>query len=155
MCLYFLNELKMHRQPDVLYYVHLALTSCWNNFLWFNVLGTPFCRKICLGNSFHVKPNCFLVTVSLLPPEPECSWQIILVFKGTVTMWKSGGTHGPIIPSASRSVSKLSAECLCPLAAPTSTTGIHWMMTVGDSELVWAFLSDWEILSNHFPEIGV
>lgn len=24
MCLYFLNELKMHRQPDVLYYVQPA-----------------------------------------------------------------------------------------------------------------------------------
>lgn len=60
MCLYFLNELKMHRQPDVLYYVHSALTSCWNNFLWFNVLGTPSYKKVCLGNSFHVKPNYYL-----------------------------------------------------------------------------------------------
>lgn len=28
MCLYFLNELKMHRQPDVLCYVYSALSSC-------------------------------------------------------------------------------------------------------------------------------
>lgn len=91
MCLYFLNELKMHRQPDVLYYVHSSLTSCWNNFLWFNILGTTSSKKVCLGNRFHVKPN---YSFSVSSPVTVVQWyRSAYNLRRNINLWKLGCFH--------------------------------------------------------------
>lgn len=98
MCLYFLNELKMHRQPDVLCYVHSALTSCWNNFLWFNILGTPSSKKVCLGNCFHVKPN-YSFNVSSAVTAAQCCGSASNL-RRNVDTWTPGCSHLSIISLA-------------------------------------------------------